>query len=352
MKLRKDARKKLQEENKDTIKSAIESQVREIREKGELDRQRRQKIDEKSQEREANALDQQQIHVERIRKSREDELLRKKRIQEEKLRLQSKRKQAWNDKLLKNGRLEALGGKREENLKLRERQWELRKNTVSMNRATYMSRFDSLLKSTAMQMGQDIEDDKFSSRRPGKVEPSTSDEDQDSFVIDLTIETSSPIRNRGRPDVETPVTPQDFFDYKKGASPFDPRSSDEHVEEGRDEGEGNDDNDNDHDHHNSESENNVNESNDANAKAKAEAESDVAATEGGRTFRKSDHIFSPLSPGMKRGYSFTITPTRIPLDEEIEKMSPLQRTYTTLKMKRGEDPGILRMKELIRHATG
>ena len=68
-------------------------------------------------------------------------------------------------------------------------------------------------------------------------------------------------------------------------------------------------------------------------------------------------LFSPLSPSMTRGYSFAYTPShrpapRAPTDEDIDRMSPLQRTYTALKMRRGEDPGVRRMRELIENATG
>ena len=62
---------------------------------------------------------------------------------------------------------------------------------------------------------------------------------------------------------------------------------------------------------------------------------------------------SSLPGGMKRGFSFSYTPSNfVPTKEEISSMSPLQRTYTALKLERGEDPGILRMKELISAATG
>jgi hypothetical protein len=55
---------------------------------------------------------------------------------------------------------------------------------------------------------------------------------------------------------------------------------------------------------------------------------------------------------MKRGYSFSYTPSRVPNDDELERMSPLQRTYTAMKLSKGEDAGVLRMKELIKNATG
>jgi hypothetical protein len=55
---------------------------------------------------------------------------------------------------------------------------------------------------------------------------------------------------------------------------------------------------------------------------------------------------------LKRGFSFAYKPSELPSEDEIERMSPLQRTYTALKLKRGEDPGIARMKELISTATG
>ena len=55
---------------------------------------------------------------------------------------------------------------------------------------------------------------------------------------------------------------------------------------------------------------------------------------------------------LKRGFSFAYTPAVVPSDAEIDKMSPLQRTYTALKLKRGEDPAVARMKDLINNATG
>ena len=66
---------------------------------------------------------------------------------------------------------------------------------------------------------------------------------------------------------------------------------------------------------------------------------------------------SPLKRGsstspLKRGFSFAYTPSQLPSDADIEKMSPLQRTYTALKLKRGEDPAVHRMRQLIEDATG
>jgi hypothetical protein len=58
------------------------------------------------------------------------------------------------------------------------------------------------------------------------------------------------------------------------------------------------------------------------------------------------------SNNLKRAFSFSYPPSPIPDDKTYSMMSPLQRTYTALKMTRGEDPGISRMKELIDTATG
>jgi len=59
------------------------------------------------------------------------------------------------------------------------------------------------------------------------------------------------------------------------------------------------------------------------------------------------------TPTLQRGFSFAFSPsTHIPSPKEIDSMSPLQRTYTALKLTRGEDPAITRMKELIKTATG
>ena len=61
------------------------------------------------------------------------------------------------------------------------------------------------------------------------------------------------------------------------------------------------------------------------------------------------------TPKLQRGFSFAFSPTsaNLPSPDELEQMSPLQRTYTALKLTRGqEDPAITRMKGLIRTATG
>jgi len=282
----------------------------------------------------------------KIYRLQEEEKERKRRIQEAKKKLQSGRKQAWQAELLRKGKIELLGGIREKKLEARKKEWVERKNKAGINRASFVSRLDSLLQAASTQMEEEA------------WVPSMVREDEEK-TIDLEIHEASPLRSplasKNRKRASTPVTPKDFFTAPEFENSYGPAHSSEetirksNVTPGK--GEGGEFTFDDIVDPSAEIDNEVLDQ-DRNRDKDDDEDEDEEEGKDNIDEHSMGHLFSPLDPEMKRGYSFSYTPTRVPDDDELERMSPLQRTYTTMKLSKGEDAGVLRMKELIANATG
>jgi hypothetical protein len=342
MRRRKTARKEAVSADNAMLKTSLAERVHNMTAMEERGRIRNEKLEEKKQEQERHALEQQDMHrgrIERLQKEAKDKTLR---ILESKKKLQARRKHAWQAELLSKGKIDRLNEKREENIVKIENEWIARRNKVSLNRASFVSRLDAVLRAASdQQMG----DSEFA--REGTKGIS----DMQDYSVDVNIEETSPLRSpvaaRNRKRANTPVTPQDFF-----GSPDHEGAAEGEVEGGNDS-----------------SGETILKSNVTPFKKErwgGEEESDALTFDdiasptaeiesGGEEEEEEEemHIFSPSNlTAMKRGYSFSYTPSRVPNDDELERMSPLQRTYTAMKLSKGEDAGVLRMKELIKNATG
>eukprot|EP00520_Triparma_pacifica_P007041 CAMPEP_0118656434 /NCGR_PEP_ID=MMETSP0785-20121206/13487_1 /TAXON_ID=91992 /ORGANISM="Bolidomonas pacifica, Strain CCMP 1866" /LENGTH=462 /DNA_ID=CAMNT_0006549293 /DNA_START=132 /DNA_END=1516 /DNA_ORIENTATION=+ len=323
MKRRREARKELEANNKAELKASLAERVEKMTDREERERVRIERLEEKKQEQERHAAEQHDFHRSRIEKMQKEAKERKIRIQEAKKELQSGRKQAWQAELLRKGKIERLNEKREKKIMELKKEWESTRNKVSLNRATFVSRLDSILQAASNQMeggeGAWVE----------RINNNSED-----FVVNLDIQDASPLRSpvaaRNRKRANTPVTPQDYFKVPD-------------AEEETPEGAGGIAEVTDR------SEETVRKSNVTPFKdgeksftfddlASPTAEIDgQGAEEEEEEEEEEGHIFSPLDPAMKRGYSFTYTPSRVPDDAELERMSPLQRTYTAMKLSKGED---------------
>ena len=351
MKRRKEARKEAASADKEMIKTSLVGRVHKMTDRQEKEKIRIEKLEEKKREQERQVLEQQDMHRERIERLRKEAEGKKQRIRESKKKLQAGRKQAWQAELLRKGKLDRLNEKRDENIDKIENEWIARRNKVSLNRASFVSRLDAVLRAASDQVG----DREFARDEDTRGIPGLHD-----YNVDLDIEEASPLRSpvaaKNRKRANTPVTPQDFFSSPgieaegavEGAAGKENDSSGETIRKSnvtplKEEGWGGEE--------------------EADFFTFDDIASPSAEINGGGTEDKeiSDggkeegegHIFSPSNlTAMKRGYSFSYTPSRVPNNEELERMSPLQRTYTAMKLNKGEDAGVQRMKELIANATG
>lgn len=301
-----------------------------------------------------------------VLKMREEELKKKELIKSQKADLQNQRKLAWKEQLKKNGKIERLKDKREKEILKKEKEWIKTKNQVAVNRATFVDRLDAVVDSTRNMFEQHVnynEDEKKSD----SVKSFNSNDTPTEYKVNIEIDETSLIRGVQR--VMTPCSPKDFFKWDNFEE-----------EEG---GEGGEEKEVEVSLGSQATEETEVRSLGSQVTEETVKRSNVGGVTGGgnifspgdpglvspdayvgknptnpstpkqerKRFEESD-IFSPLDPAMTRGYSFSFTPAAVPSDDAIENMSPLQRTYTALKLRRGDDEGIRRMKDLIKNATG
>ncbi|GMI15514.1 hypothetical protein TrVE_jg1654 [Triparma verrucosa] len=354
MKARRDARRKKREEEKSSLKVALAAKIGETQKNVEARKRRETNISKKMNDVVDISAAEAMKQREKVLKMREEEIKKKMVIKQQKEALQNKRKLAWQEQLKRNLHIEALNNKREDNLKRKQKAWDATKNQVAVNRATFVDRLDAVLDSTRIMFDHlHVDADVGFEDEKKDADPSPS------MRVNVEIGDTSPIR-AGVKRAMTPVTPKDFFKWEEDA-----------PEEIRGSPDGSDVTE--------ETEATVKASNvssthgnifspgdpglvspDAHPKNPATqtqnktppAEETVTTPRQTRPSFEENDIFSPLDPSMTRGYSFSFTPAPVPSDDEIATMSPLQRTYTALKLRRGEDEGIRRMKDLIRNATG
>ena len=376
MRRRKEERKLRHDEQKKTLKGALTAKVESLKAKQEVSKKRATNLCIKLQNVSGMSAKDAKEQRERVLKMREEEHDKMKLIGEQKATLQNRRKLAWQEQLMKNGKIEALKNKREKAIEAREKEWVKVKNAVAVNRSNFTSRLDAVVSQSKRQYAHlHPWEDEYYVGYKGEEKKSDSgvgsEERQDSalktalqgikeaknsaFTFDVSIDVGldSPIRAAALARAPTPVSPKDFF----RGFPTVSVPTDVFATPMADAG--------------SESDSDVTLKRPNTSAARGPGRGGPLASSpspcGSRLDPSSTPVaserapdsgflFSPLSPSMTRGYSFAFAPAAplqaVPTDEQVERMSPLQRTYTELRVRKGEDPGVRRMREMIENATG